>query len=146
MLQHTQRAVDIKIKKIRDQDGRWRGEGPGTKLGVSSLMEFFTDYLAGGFWMDYMPGYLSSSSLFVFFPKPCSHRACLFQGTLSFNERRHPCYCVPCRVSTTVSELTNWVGGDPQGPTWSLQGKSLVCPKIVPWLTCCTAWHPAGIW
>lgn len=53
MLQHTQRAMDIKIKKIRDQEVRVLG----TKLGVSSPVEFSTDYLAGGFWMDYMPGY-----------------------------------------------------------------------------------------
>ena len=42
----------------------------GTKLGVSSPMEFSTDYLAGGCWMDYMPGYLSSSSLFVYSLNP----------------------------------------------------------------------------
>lgn len=36
-----------------------------TELGVSSPVEFSTDYLAGGFWMDYMTGYWSSSSLFI---------------------------------------------------------------------------------
>lgn len=146
MLQHTQRTVDIKIKKIRDQDGRSRGEGPRNKTGSEQSHGIFHWLLS---W-KLLDGLYAWLLIFLFslcfFPKPCSHRACLFQGTLSFNERRHPCYFVPCRVSTTVSELANWVGGDSQGPPWSLQGKSLVCPKIVPWLTCCTAWHPAGIW
>lgn len=42
----------------------------GTKLGVSSPVEFSTDYLAGGCWMDYMLGYLSSFSLFVYSLNP----------------------------------------------------------------------------
>lgn len=58
--------MDIKIKKIRDQEMEDQEVRVlGTKLGVSSPLEFSTDYLAGGFWMDYMPGYWSSSSLFI---------------------------------------------------------------------------------
>lgn len=145
MLQHTQRAMDIKIKKIRDQDGRSRGEGPRNKTGSEQSRGIF-HWLLSWRLLDGLYAWLLIFLFSVYSPNHAHTQLAFSRAPLSFNERRHPCYCVPRRVSTIVSELANWIGGDPQGPTWSLQGKSLVCPQIVPWLTCCTAWHSAGTW
>lgn len=90
----------------------------------------------------YMTADFSSSSFFVYISPNCAHTEYLFQiDHVLLQQKISVLLHSLGRISSKFSELIEWAGGDLLGVICSIQGKLLLCPKIVPWPTHSNAWH-----